>query len=83
MAVRLRGKVIYIDFYCYLPDGRRVRCVESTGLKDNDRNWKIAESKNKAIQFELKHGSFDYLHFFPNGSKSKYFKTIKKLLKLK
>ena len=75
MAVRLRGKIICIDFYCYLPDGRKVRCVESTGLKHNERNRRISESKDKAIQFELKNGKFDYLHFFPNGSKSKYFNT--------
>jgi len=75
MAVRLRGKIIYIDFYCYLPDGSKVRCVESTALKDTERNRKIAESKDKAILYELKHGQFNYLHFFPDGSKSKYFKT--------
>ena len=64
MAVRSRGKTIYIDFYCYLPDGRKIRCVESTALKDTERNRKIVESKDKAIQYELKHGRFNYLHFF-------------------
>lgn len=73
MAIRVRGKILYIDFYCYLSDGRKVRCVESTGLRDNQRNSKIAEAKDKAVQYELKHGHFDYLHFFPHGSKAKYF----------
>jgi integrase len=75
MAVRARGKILYIDFYCYLPDGRKVRCVETTGLIDNQKNRKIAESKNKAIQYELKYGRFDYFHFFPYGSKAKYFEN--------
>ena len=74
MAVRTRGKIIYIDFYCFLPDGRKVRCVESTGLSDTQRNMKVAEDKNKAIQYELKHGHFDYLHFFPRGSKANFFR---------
>ena len=73
MAVRVRGKILYIDFYCYLPDGRRVRCVESTRLVDNKKNRKIADSKNKAIQYELKYGRFEYLRLFPHGSKAKYF----------
>jgi len=77
MAVRKRGKYLYIDFYCYLPDGRKIRCVESTGLKDTPKNRKIVEMKNKAIEYELKHGHFDYLHFFPNGPKAKYFRSLK------
>jgi integrase len=51
-----------------------VRCRESTGLRDNKKNRKIVESKDKAIKYELKHGKFNYLHFFPNGSKARYFK---------
>ena len=73
MAVRVRGNYFYLDFRCHLPDGRKVRCVESTGLKVNQGNKKIAEAKDKAIRYELKHGRFNYLHFFQNGSKAKYF----------
>lgn len=75
MAVRTEKKTntLFIDFYCYAPDGRKIRCRESTGLKDNKKNLKIAVAKNKAIQFELKHGKFDYLHFFPHGSKAHLF----------
>jgi integrase len=74
MAVRIRNNTLFIDFYCYLPDGRKIRCRESTGLIDNKKNRKIIQAKDKAISYELKHGNFDYLHFFPNGSKAKYFK---------
>lgn len=74
MSVGTRGKVLYIFFRCYLPDGRRVQCAESTGLVDNPRNRKVVEAKDKAIKYELRHGRFDYLHFFPNGSKAKAFR---------
>ena len=75
MAVRSRNNWLFIDFYCYLPDGRKSRCREKTGLRDNKKNRKVAEDKDKAIKYELQHGRFDYLHFFPTGSKAKYFRT--------
>ena len=75
MAVRTRGQYLVIDFRCYLPNGRKARCIESTGLKDSARNRKVAEAKDKAIAYELKHGRFNYLHFFPDGSKAKHFKA--------
>ena len=74
MAVSVRGEILYINFRCYLPDGRRVRPYESTGLKENKKNRKIVEDKYKAVQYALKTGTFDYLRFFPNGSKAKYFR---------
>jgi len=74
MAVRIRDNKLFIDFYCYLPDGRRVRCRESTNLKDIKKNRKIAEAKDKAICYELNHNKFDYLHFFPYGSKARLFR---------
>ena len=74
MAVRIRNNTLFLDYYCYLPDGRKMRCRESTGLCDNKKNRKIVEAKDKAIRYELKHGKFDYLHFFPHGSKVKYFR---------
>ncbi|MBW1825104.1 MAG: DUF3596 domain-containing protein [Deltaproteobacteria bacterium] len=78
MAVRIEKKtnILFIDFYCYTPDGRKTRCRESTGFKDNEKNRKIPQDKNKAIQYELKHGKFDYLHFFPHGSKAHLFKPL-------
>src|SRR4030042_655884 len=74
MSVKLRGQNLYIYFRCYLPSGRKALCAESTGLKDNEKNRKIAQDKDKAIAYHLKTGRFDYLAFFPEGSKSKYFK---------
>ncbi len=67
------GRLI-IDFSFVGPKGETIRCRESTGLKDNRKNRKIAKAKDKAIQYELKLGKFDYLHFFPNGAKAKLFK---------
>ena len=73
MAVTKYNKILYLDFYCHLPDGRKVRCRESTGFKDNKRNRHVTEAKDRVIKYELRHGTFDYLRHFPNGSKAKYF----------
>ena len=72
--MRNRNGWLYLDFYCYGPDGRKIRAVESTGLKETKHNRKRMEDKDKAIRYELKHGRFDYLHFFPNGAKANRFK---------
>jgi len=74
MSVRKRGKNIVIDFRCYLPDGSRVRCVESEG-PDTPENRKRVNLKNKGIEYAMKAGNFRYLDFFPHGSKQKYFDT--------
>ena len=72
MAVSKRGDKLVIDFRCYLPNGRRKRCVEFEG-PDNKGNRKRVNSKWKSIEYHLKHGDFKYLDFFPYGSKAKYF----------
>ena len=74
MSVRIRVNSIIIDFRFYLPDGRKVRCRESEG-KNTPENLQRARSKEKAIQYHLQNGSFDYLTFFPYGSKASYFQT--------
>lgn len=76
MAVRTKNGKLFLDFYCYAPDGRKVRCREGTGLKDTQKNRKIIQAKDKAIRYELKHGRFDYLHFFPHGSKAHLFRSV-------
>ena len=75
MSVRERQGRIVIDFYFYLPDGRKVRAVEREAPYTKD-NWKRAHQKWKSIQYFLKQGTFSrkYLEFFPHGSKVKYFK---------
>ncbi len=77
MAITTRGKTLYIDFSCYLPTGRRVRCKESTRLVDNPVNRKAIQGKYQAIKYELTSGQFDYLRHFPCGSKAKYFSSRK------
>ncbi len=77
MGVFTRDGVLYHDFRCYTPDGGRIRCKESTGLIDNKKNRKIVEAKQKAIEYELKYGKFDYLYFFPHGAKAKLFEKPK------
>lgn len=75
MSVRIRNKRLYLDFYCYLPSGARVRCLESTGLTDNQKNRKIARTKDKAIRYHLKNGTFHYPDFFPHGSKARHWQS--------
>jgi len=75
MAIRTRNGWLSLYFRCYLPDGRRVLCSESLKLKDTQRNRKLAEDKDRAIGYHLKNGSFDYLAFFPHGSKAKHFRA--------
>lgn len=75
MAVRVIGNILYIEFRMTLPNGKRVVVDESSGLKDNPRNRKRVEDKDKAIKYHLKNGTFDYLKFFPDGSKRKYFRN--------
>ena len=75
MALRTENGKLFLDFYCYTPDGRKIRCREWTGLKDIVKNRKILQAKDMAIRYELRHGSFDYLHFFPNGSRARFFRS--------
>ena len=72
MAVGKRGQILVIDFRCYLPTGQRVRCVEREG-PDNEKNRKRVQKKWKAIEYHILQNIFDYLSFFPHGSKAKYF----------
>ena len=83
MAVFSRNNILYIEFTSYTPDNRRMRCRETTHLKDNKRNRSICNDKFKAIQYELAHGKFDYLRFFPNGAKAHLFGNKKSSTTLK
>ncbi len=75
MAVRMRNNRLYLDFRMWLPSGAKVRCFEATGLTDNKKNQQIARTKDKAVKYHLKNGSFNYLSFFPHGSKAKHFRS--------
>ena len=75
MSVATKRGYLYIDFTCYLPDGRRSRRREATRLKDNAKNRKLAQAKNAAIHYELKAGTFDYLRHFPQGAAAHLFRT--------
>ena len=80
MSVRTnQNDRLMVDFACYAPDGRKLRCRESTGLLDTESNRKIAIAKDRAVQYELSQGTFDYLHFFPNGAKAHLFKWVGKV----
>ena len=74
MSIRTNqhGRLI-IDFSFYGPTGKKVRSRESSGLVDTKKNRGIVLAKYRAIQYELKHGKFDYLYFFPRGAKAHLF----------
>lgn len=74
MAVRSKRGWLYIDFYCYDPQGARLRCREATGMRDTVPNRKAAISKDNSIKFELSRDKFNYLYFFPHGARSDIFK---------
>jgi len=75
MAIRIRNGWISLEFSCWLPDGRKVRCSESLRLKDTKRNMELARQKDKAIKYHLGAGTFNYLQFFPHGVKAKHFRS--------
>lgn len=76
MGVSKRGQNLIIDFRCFLPDNKRIRCREFEG-KDTVTNKKRVLQKWKAIEYHLLQNTFDYLKFFPHGSKAKYFRVAK------
>ena len=51
MAVGKRGEYLVIDFRCYLPSGKKVRCIEYEGKADR-KNRKRVQSKWKAMKIQ-------------------------------
>ena len=74
MSVRARNGRLVVDFYCRLPNNKKVRCVESTGLPDTKPNRKRLEKLDTVIKYEIKNGTFEYLKHFPGGTKAHLFK---------
>ena len=72
MGITKRGKNLIIDFFCYTPDNRKIRCRENEG-NDEPKNRKRVNQKWKAVQYHLIQNTFDYLKFFPHGPRAKYF----------
>ena len=73
VSVNRHGNLV-LDFYCYAPNGEKIRCRESTRLPNNKANLKIARARMAIISNELKLGKFDYLRHFPEGSKAHLFR---------
>jgi integrase len=75
MTIRNREGRIVFCFNCKLPDGSTARCREQSDKRWDDprvKSW--AEAKDKAIVYAKDKGSFDYLEFFPYGSKAHLFR---------
>ena len=78
-VVSYKGR-LYLDFTFYLPDGSRKTTRESTTLTDTQKNRKKVEAKNKAIRYELRNGTFDYLRHFPHGAQAHRFRDVRESL---
>lgn len=74
MPVTSKRGWLYINFTCDLPGGRRSRRREATRLNDTPKNRKLAQAKDKAIQYELRTHQFDYLRHFPHGAMAQAFR---------
>src|SRR5262245_34208348 len=62
--VRARGGILVYRLYW---EGRESQ--EGTQLRDTPKNREKLEAKAKAISIDIKDKTFDYDHWFPNGSR--------------
>ena len=59
---------LFLDFYY-----KDIRCREYTTLENNEKNRSYLEKVMATIEKEKAKGTFDYLKYFPEGSKADYF----------
>lgn len=59
---------LFLDFYY-----KNARCREYTTLEANEKNRALLEKTMSTIEKEIVRGCFDYMKYFPNGSKSELF----------
>lgn len=59
---------LFMDFYY-----KEVRCREYTILEDNDKNRALLEKTMAIIEKEITKDCFDYLKYFPEGSRAEQF----------
>lgn len=59
---------LFLDFYY-----KDIRCREYTTLEDNEKNRIYLEKVMTTIEKEKAKGTFDYLKYFPEGSKADIF----------
>lgn len=67
----VRGTIdgyLFLDFYY-----KGVRCREYTILEDDEKNRALLEKTMATIEKEIAKGCFDYLKYFPDGSRAEYF----------
>ena len=62
MSVRSKGGKLFLDF-----SFRGVRCREHTGLRDSPDNRRDLARRWAVIRAQIRHGSFDYQSWFPEG----------------
>ncbi|MBO2552383.1 site-specific integrase [Shewanella algae] len=77
-TVNSRDGKLYLDFRY-----KGVRCREQTSLIDNPTNRQKLSRLMALFEQQMKSGSFDYGHHFPNSPKAEHFRQLEKLSQLK
>ncbi|QYK03545.1 site-specific integrase [Shewanella zhangzhouensis] len=77
-TVNSRDGKLYLDFRY-----KGVRCREQTSLIDNPANRQKLNRLMALLEQQMKSGSFDYGHHFPNSPKAEHFRQLEKLSQLK
>lgn len=77
-TVNSRDGKLYLDFRY-----KGVRCREQTSLVDNSANRQKLNRLLTLLEQQMKAGSFDYRHHFPDSPKAEYFRQLTKVSQLK
>ena len=73
-SVNCRDGKLYLDFRY-----NGVRCREHTVLADTASNRKKLGSLLSMLEQQMRAGTFDYGHHFPNSQKVEYFRQLESL----
>ncbi|WP_172590816.1 Arm DNA-binding domain-containing protein [Shewanella xiamenensis] len=68
-TVNSRDGKLYLDFRY-----KGARCREQTSLSDNSTNRQKLNRLLILLEQQIKNGSFDYGHHFPDSPKAEYFR---------
>ncbi|MCL1091922.1 site-specific integrase [Shewanella profunda] len=77
-TVNSRDGKLYLDFRY-----KGGRCREQTSLVDNSTNRQKLNRLLTLLEQQMKAGSFDYGHHFPDSPKAEYFRQLAKVSQLK
>ena len=73
MGVLIRNNRLYIDFYCFLPDGSKRRTKECMKMDNTKANLRYCQNLFNNVMTSMNLGTFDYPQTFPHGNLIHYF----------